>query len=125
MQELRALRMGSILEDGAALAPSNEEAVLGYRDIEGRGGNHADAAAESGGGGAIALADECHRSGGAADPARSLGEKLFEPIDAVLPEAVVLWLVFVSCNPPHTLVINSRQVECKKHGVVIVGIRKD
>lgn len=74
VQELGALRVGSVLEDGAALAPCDEEAVLWDGNVERGGGSHADAAAEGCGVGVVGLADECHWSGGAADPARSLGK---------------------------------------------------
>lgn len=125
MQELGALRMGGVLEDGAALAPSDKKAVFGDRDVEGSCGQHADAAAEGCGVGAVGLADECDRSGGAADPARPLGEELLKPAVAVLTNAVVLCLVLMSYTISRMLVVNSRQVKCKEHRVVIVGVRKD
>lgn len=99
MQELRALRVGSVLEDGAALTPCDEEAVLGDGDVQGGGGSHADATAEGSSIGAVGLADECHGSAGAADPAGSLGQQLLEPAKAVLLKAVVLWLVYMSTGP--------------------------
>lgn len=74
VQELGALWVGSVLEDGAALAPCDEEAVLGDGNVERGGGSHSDAAAEGCGIGVVGLADERHWSGGAADPARSLGK---------------------------------------------------
>lgn len=74
VQELGALWVGRVLEDGAALAPCDEEAVLGDGNVERGGGNHADAATEGCGISGVGLADECHWSGGAADPARSLGK---------------------------------------------------
>lgn len=74
VQELGALWVWSVLEDGAALAPGDEEAVLGDGNVERGGGSHADAAAEGCGIGVVGLADERHWSGGAADPARSLGK---------------------------------------------------
>lgn len=125
MQELGALRVRGVLEDGAALAPGGEEAVLGDGDVEGRGGGHAGAAAEGRGVGAVGLADECHRSGSAADPAGSLGEQLLEPVEAVLPKAVVLWLVAVSRTCSRVLGFNSRQVEGKKNSIVVVGMCED
>lgn len=92
MQQLGALGMGSVLEDGTALAPVNEISVLGDRNVERGGGQQSDAAGEGGDVGAVGLADECDRSSSAADPARSLSEKLLEPAIAVLPNAVVLKL---------------------------------
>lgn len=125
VQELGALRVWGVLEDGAALAPGDEEAVLGDGYVVGRRGGHADAAAEGCGVCAVGLADEGDGSGGAADPARSLGEELLEPVEAILSNAVVRWLVFLSWISSHMLRTNSRQVECKKHGVIIVRIRED
>lgn len=90
VQEPGALGVRGVLEDGAALAPGDEEAVLGDGDVVGRRGGHADAAAEGCGVGAVGLADECDGGGGAADPARSLGEELLEPVEAILADAVVL-----------------------------------
>lgn len=125
VQELSTLRVRCIFEYSAALAPGDEEAIVGDGDVQGGGGSHADAAAEGRGIGAVGLADECHRSSGAADPARSLGEQLLEPAEAILLKAVVLWLVSVSRICSRTLGLNSRQVEGEQNGVVVVGIGED
>lgn len=125
MQELGALRVRGIFEYSASLAPGDEEAIIGDGDVQGGGGSHADAAAEGCGIGAVGLADECHRSAGAADPARSLGEQLLEPAEAVLLKAVVIWLASVSQICLRMLGLNSRQVEGEQNGVVVVGISED
>lgn len=125
VQELGALRMGGVLEDGAALAPGGEEAVLGDGDVEGGGGEHANAAAKGCGVGAVGLAHECGRGGRAANPARILGEQLLEPVETVLLKTVVIQLASVSLSFSHVLGFNLRQVECEKNGVVVVGICED
>lgn len=125
VQELGALGVRGVFKNGASLAPGDEEAILGDGDVQGGGGSHADTAAEGCGIAVVGLADECHRSTGAADPARSLCEKLLEPAKAVLLKAVVLWLVSMSRFYPGALGLNSRQVEGEKNGVVVVWISED
>lgn len=125
MQELGAFGVTGVFKNGASLAPGDEEAILGDGDVQGGGGGHADTAAEGCGIAVVGLADEYHRSTGAADPARSLCEKLLEPAKAVLLKAVVLWLVSMSRFCSRALGLNSRQVEGEEIGVVVVWISED
>lgn len=138
MQQLRALRVRGVAQDRARLRPRDEGARGGgERDVVGRGRRQAEGGGEGRDVAAVRGADERRRRGGAADPARVLGEEGVEPGQSLLAEDEVEGVedgVLESCVSGCTVLRCTgvcwvggrggwveRQREAKTHIVVGVG----
>lgn len=86
VQELGALRVGRILEDGAGLRPGDEAALGGERGVVGSRGLEAEGGGEGGDVGAVGGADERGRGCRATHPTWVIFEQLVEPFGAILLE---------------------------------------
>lgn len=105
VQQLSALGMGSILENGTGLGPRDEVARGGReREVEGRRGRQANGSGEGCNVGAVGAGDEGRGRASTADPARLLGEQLLKPLVALLLHD---------------------EVEGEEHRIVVVGVRQN
>lgn len=87
VQELGALLVGGIPENGSALGPAHVVALGRVREVKCGRDEAAAAGAEKGGLGLGAVGGDEGRRRGAADPARVLLQKTIEPRRAVFGEA--------------------------------------
>lgn len=128
VQELGALRVGRVLEDGARLGPGDELALDRVGDVQGRGGVEDARRGEAGGPLRVVLGEDCARCACSAHPAGVLGDKLVQPGAAVLLFTVVRGTVSIcghlgsGCDDR---LFYLHQGKGEEDGVVVVGICQD